>query len=192
VATSPIIIKKQPWLNDNITSFLSICTIDENPKMVPSTKTHKQRTVAQALHDQSRPPDIQGGLSLIGLFKYFQLWDMSRDIHLPRMKMCIYGDWMARVVSPNLLIVLSSMEQSLLSIGVGYGNPGLHQNAKFFLWLAVWTRCWTWTDLRGEAFRVRPSVNYATRRKKTFNICSPHVCSPRILMVPGIPAQVSN
>jgi hypothetical protein len=40
---------------------------------------------------------------------------------------------MAWVISPpNLLIVLSSMEQSLLSIDVGYGNPGLHQNAKFF------------------------------------------------------------
>jgi hypothetical protein len=95
------------------------------------------------------------------------------------MKMCIYGDWMARVVSQNLFIVLSSMEQSLLSIGVDYGNPGLHQNAKFFFDSPSGTGARQWTDLSGEAFRIHPSVHYVTRRKKTFNICS-HVCSPGI------------
>jgi len=48
---------------------------------VPS-KTRKQRTVAQALHDQSWPADTQGELSLIGLIEYFQLWDMLLHIHL--------------------------------------------------------------------------------------------------------------
>ena len=95
--------------------------------------------------------------------------------------MCIYGNWMARVISPpNLLIVLSSMEQFLLSIDVGYGNPGLHQNAKFFFDSPSGTGARQWTDLSGEAFRIRPSVHYVTRRKKTFNICSPHVWSPGI------------
>ena len=98
----------------------------------------------------------------------------------PRRKMCIYGNWMARVISPNLLVVLSSMEQSLLSTGVGYGNPGHHQNAKFFFGSQSGIGAGQRTDLRGEAFRIRPSVHYVTRRKKTFNICSPHVCSPGI------------
>jgi hypothetical protein len=87
---------------------------------------------------------------------------------------------MAWVVSQTLLIVLSSMEQFLLSIGVGYGNPGLHQNANFFFGSPPGTGARQWTDLSGEAFRIRPSVHYVTRMKKTFNICSPHVCSPGI------------
>ena len=56
---------------------------------VPS-KTRKQCTMAQALHDQSWPADIQGGLSLIGLFEYFQLWDMLLDIHLYPGGRCAY------------------------------------------------------------------------------------------------------
>ena len=99
----------------------------------------------------------------------------------PRRKMYIYGNWMARVISPpNLLIVLSSMEQSLLTIGVGYGNLGLLQNAKFFFGSPSGTGAGQRTDLRGEAFHIHPSIHYVTRRRKTFNICSPHVCSPGI------------
>jgi len=69
------------------------------------------------------------------------------------------------------------MEQFLLSIDVGYGNPGLHQNAKFFFGSTSGTGVGQWTDLRGETFHTRPSVHYVTKRKKTLNICSPHVCS---------------
>lgn len=70
-------------LNDNITSFLSVFTIDENSKLEFSSNNRKQHTVAQALHDQSWPADIQGGLSLIGLFEYFQLWDVTGYTSFP-------------------------------------------------------------------------------------------------------------
>jgi hypothetical protein len=88
---------------------------------------------------------------------------------------------MARVISPpNLPIVLSSMEQALLRIGAGYGNTGLLQNTKFFFGSPSGTSAGQWTDLQGEACRICPSVHFVIRRKKTFNICSPHVFSPRI------------
>jgi hypothetical protein len=61
---------------------------------------------------------------------------------------------------PNLLIVLYSMEQFLLSIGVGYGNRGLLQNAKFFFGSPSGTGDGQQTDLQGEAFRIRPSVHH--------------------------------
>jgi len=39
-------------------------------------RLQKCRTVAMTLQDQRWPGDIQGGLSLIGLFENFQLWDV--------------------------------------------------------------------------------------------------------------------
>jgi hypothetical protein len=48
---------------------------------VPS-KVQQQRTVAQALQDLSWPRDIQAGLSFIGLFEFFQLWDLIHEVVL--------------------------------------------------------------------------------------------------------------
>ncbi|GJN31479.1 hypothetical protein PR202_gb19884 [Eleusine coracana subsp. coracana] len=45
-------------------------------------KIHKQLTVAQGLLYQSWPTDIQGGLPMIGLFEYFQLWDVLLEMNL--------------------------------------------------------------------------------------------------------------
>jgi len=51
-----------------------------------------RRTVADALQDHDWPTDIRGGLTFIGLFEYFQLWDLlhetvltqDADVHLWR------------------------------------------------------------------------------------------------------------
>ncbi|TVU33874.1 hypothetical protein EJB05_15687, partial [Eragrostis curvula] len=45
-------------------------------------QTCKQRTVAQGMQDQSWPTDIQGGLSLIRSFEYFQLWNVLLEMNL--------------------------------------------------------------------------------------------------------------
>ncbi|GJM95649.1 hypothetical protein PR202_ga12415 [Eleusine coracana subsp. coracana] len=49
-------------------------------------KTHKQCTVAQGMFDQSWPTNIQGGLSMIGVFEYFQLWDALMEMHLSQVE----------------------------------------------------------------------------------------------------------
>lgn len=46
------------------------------------SQAQNQRTVAEALNDHSWPRDIQGGLSLVGLFEYFQLWDAVHELAL--------------------------------------------------------------------------------------------------------------
>jgi hypothetical protein len=61
--------------------------------VVPS-RTRKQRTVADALQGHAWPADISGGLSLVGLFEYFQLWDILHkailsqddDVHVWRLE----------------------------------------------------------------------------------------------------------
>lgn len=43
------------------------------------------RTVAEALRDHSWLADIQAGLSLVGLFEYFQLWDAVHELALSQL-----------------------------------------------------------------------------------------------------------
>jgi hypothetical protein len=59
------------------------CIGDHAPNVLAAIpqKFHKQ-SVADALHDQSWPSDIQGGLSMTGLAEYFQLWDIIHDFYL--------------------------------------------------------------------------------------------------------------
>jgi hypothetical protein len=77
--------------------------------------------------------------------------------------MCMYGDRMTQIISPpNMLIVLSSMEQSLLSIGIGYRNHGLHQKTKFFFGSpsGIGARQWTDLDLLVEKNSEKGSERY--------------------------------
>lgn len=62
------IFRKDKWLFG--------CTISELAPAIVAfvpTRTRNSRTVAEALLDHSWPRDIQGGLSLIVLFEYYQL-----------------------------------------------------------------------------------------------------------------------
>ncbi|GJN11749.1 hypothetical protein PR202_ga29965 [Eleusine coracana subsp. coracana] len=57
---------------------------DIAPRMVERVPARIQstRTVAEGLQNQNWANDIQGGLSLIGLYEYFQLWDSVAKILL--------------------------------------------------------------------------------------------------------------
>ncbi|GJM90991.1 hypothetical protein PR202_ga07324 [Eleusine coracana subsp. coracana] len=59
-------------------------------------KVRKQRTVGEALQAHDWSADIRGGLSMVGLFEYFQLWDTlhefalstDADVHVWRLGKC--------------------------------------------------------------------------------------------------------
>ena len=110
---------------------------------VPS-KTRKQHTVAQALHDQSWPADIQGGLSLIGLFEYFQLWDMLLDIHLSQEE-----DVHIWKLDGSGNFSFKSAYRAFFNGAIPFEHwrrlwkSWAPSKCKVFLWLAIRNRCWT-------------------------------------------------
>jgi hypothetical protein len=64
--------------------LMSCCLEDLAPAVVAAVPSRicKQRTVADALQDHTWPADISGGLSLVGFFEYFQLWDILHETTL--------------------------------------------------------------------------------------------------------------
>lgn len=60
------------------------CINDLAPAVVAAVpiKTRKSRTVAEAFQGNIWSRDVQGGLSLVGLFEYFQLWDSLQEMVL--------------------------------------------------------------------------------------------------------------
>jgi hypothetical protein len=60
------------------------CLSDLAPEVVAVVplKRHKLPMVVDALFDQSWFRDVKGDLSMIGLFEYFQLWDILQDFLL--------------------------------------------------------------------------------------------------------------
>jgi len=107
-------------------------------------KIRKQRTVAQALQNQSWPTDIQGGLSLIGLFEYLQLWDMlldtslsqDEDVHIWRLDSSgIFSSKSAYRAFFNGAITFEHWRRLWKSWAPA--------KCKVFLWLAIRNRCWT-------------------------------------------------
>jgi hypothetical protein len=55
------------------------CSLQEIAPTVVAVVPQNTRTchtVAEALQAHDWPVDIRGGLSLIGLFEFFQLWDI--------------------------------------------------------------------------------------------------------------------
>ena len=45
-------------------------------------RLHFKQTVAEAVSNHSWTADIQGGMSLVGLSEYFQLWDALQEVML--------------------------------------------------------------------------------------------------------------
>lgn len=65
--------------------MVNVCSLKNLAPEVITAVPHrlqKNQTVAMALQDQRWPADIKGGLSMIGLFEYFQLWDMLYEMVL--------------------------------------------------------------------------------------------------------------
>lgn len=60
--------------------FLGCSLVELAPMVVAAVplSAQKTRTVAEALQNHNWTDDVRGGLSMIGLFEYFQLWDMMQ------------------------------------------------------------------------------------------------------------------
>ncbi|GJM96726.1 hypothetical protein PR202_ga13589 [Eleusine coracana subsp. coracana] len=63
-------------------AVLSIKDLAPSVLAAVPARRKKCRTVTEALQNHSWPTDIQGDLSLVGLFEYFQLWDVLQEIAL--------------------------------------------------------------------------------------------------------------
>ncbi|GJM95772.1 hypothetical protein PR202_ga12550 [Eleusine coracana subsp. coracana] len=123
------------------------CSIaDLAPMVVASVPPNiiKQRTVAEALMDHSWLRDIQGGLGLIGLFKYFQLWDAVHEMVLSQEPdhhfwnldaSGIYSSKSAYKAFHNRAIMFEPWRR----VWKSWAPP----KCKMFLWLAIRNRCWT-------------------------------------------------
>jgi hypothetical protein len=64
--------------------FMGISLVELAPSVlqVVPLKTHKMRLVSEALNDHKWIPDIRGGLSMVGLYDFFQLWDAIQEVTL--------------------------------------------------------------------------------------------------------------
>lgn len=89
-------------------------------------KVRKQRTVLEAMKDYHWPIDIQGGLSLIGLYKYFQMWDALHDFAF--FDVDDHHEWRfdksGSFSSKSTYRALFNMARLSLSLGEGYGGHG--------------------------------------------------------------------
>jgi hypothetical protein len=123
------------------------CSIsDLAPTVVAAVpmKTQQQRTVVEALNNHRWTRDIQGGLSMIGLYEFFHLWDALRDIlltdeddkHIWRFESS--GQFTSR-----------SVYLAFFHGSVGFEpwhrlwKSWAPSKCKVFLWLAIQNKCWT-------------------------------------------------
>jgi len=128
--------------------LMGCCISDLAPTVVEAVplKTRQQRTVAEALLEQAWPADIQGclSLSMIGLFEYFQLWDMMQDILLSKednqhsWRLEGSGQFTSKSAYRAFFNGSTTFEP-WLRIWKTW-DPG---KCKVFLWLAIRNRCWT-------------------------------------------------
>ncbi|GJN40328.1 hypothetical protein PR202_gb29533 [Eleusine coracana subsp. coracana] len=107
-------------------------------------RTAKTRTVAEALMNQSWTQDIQRGLSMIGLFEFFQLWDViqevflndDEDLHLWKLEQS--GQYSSRSAYHAYHFGKINFEP-WRKIWKSWAPA----KCKIFIWLAVRNRCWT-------------------------------------------------
>ncbi|GJM95726.1 hypothetical protein PR202_ga12503 [Eleusine coracana subsp. coracana] len=107
-------------------------------------KTKQQRTVAEALLGRQWPTDIQSGLSLVGLYEYFQLWDALLEVDLSEEN----DQHIWRFDNSGLFSTKSAYRA--FHIGATTFEPWRRlwkawapAKCKVFLWLAIWNKCWT-------------------------------------------------
>jgi len=104
----------------------------------------RNRTVAAALHDQQWPSDLQGGLSMIGLFEYFQLWDIIQDFMLSPNE-----DSHSWRFETSGVFTTKSAYRAFFHGSINFEpwrriwKTWAPPKCKVFLWLAVRDRCWT-------------------------------------------------
>uniref|UniRef100_A0A0A8XQ40 Uncharacterized protein n=1 Tax=Arundo donax TaxID=35708 RepID=A0A0A8XQ40_ARUDO len=103
--------------------------IDLAPNLTAAVRKRviSQRTVAQALSNQTWVRDIQGALSLEGLQEYLLLWDLLQEVDLNPEADDVHI-WKHKVQAntlPSRLIGLSSLGLFPLSHGSGCGGRGL-------------------------------------------------------------------
>lgn len=126
--------------------LMGCCLGDLAPAVVAAVplKVRNQRTVSEAFLHNSWPNDIQGGLSLIGLFEYFQLWDLLQDTLLYHEDDC--HTWRFEVSGK---FTSKSAYRAFFQGSVVFEPwrrlwktwaPG---KCKIFIWLAIRNRCWT-------------------------------------------------
>ena len=104
----------------------------------------KERTVAQGMQGLSWLADISGGLNLIGLYEYFQLWDVIAETHLSQEEDSHF--W--RFDSSGQFSSKSAY-QAFFNGAIPFEHwkrlwkSWAPQKCKVFLWLAMRERCWT-------------------------------------------------
>ncbi|KAL6645061.1 hypothetical protein ACP70R_016669 [Stipagrostis hirtigluma subsp. patula] len=107
-------------------------------------RIRKQRTVADALLNHGWPSDIQGGLSLIGMFEYFQLWDIIHEVVLIEEE----DNHVWRLDSSGHFSSRSAY-RAFFNGRMGFEpwkrlwKSWAPAKCKVFLWLAIRNRCWT-------------------------------------------------
>jgi hypothetical protein len=120
--------------------------MDLAPAVVPAVplKIRQTRTVEQALNGRQWPTDIQAGLSLVGLYEYFHLWDALSEFELSTDQDRHVWKWE------------SSGKFSTKSAYRAFHNGSTTfepwrrlwkswapAKCKVFLWLAIRNKCWT-------------------------------------------------
>jgi hypothetical protein len=107
-------------------------------------KTRKHRTVAEAFLERRWPRDIQAGLSLVGLYEYFQLWDALLEVNLSDDNDQHSWRWEA-----SGSFSTKSAYQAFFNGAITFEpwrrlwKSWAPAKCKVFLWLAIRNKCWT-------------------------------------------------
>ncbi|GJM91715.1 hypothetical protein PR202_ga08120 [Eleusine coracana subsp. coracana] len=119
---------------------------DIAPRVVEQVpvKIQSSRTVEEGLVNQNWADDIQGGLSLVGLYEFFQLWDyiaevmlsQEEDIHV--WKLDASGQYSTKSAY-RAFYNGSTTFAPWRRLWKSWAPP----KCKIFLWLAIRNRCWT-------------------------------------------------
>ncbi|GJN35066.1 hypothetical protein PR202_gb23798 [Eleusine coracana subsp. coracana] len=159
------------------------CSLAEHAPLVVAAvpvRTRQQRLVADALTGLRWPTDIQGGLSMIGLYQYFQLWDALTEVELSA-----DDDQLVWQFDSSGYFSSKAAYEAFFS-GVITFEPWCWlwkawapAKYKVFLCLAIRNRCWT-AALLSVACPILRSASSVIKMMKMFNISSPTVSSCRI------------
>lgn len=125
--------------------------------------------MVDALLDHSWPRDIQGGLLLIGLFEYFQLWDIIHEVAL-------------RQAEDNHTWLLDASGHYSKSVYMAFFNGKVlfepwrrmwktwaPAKCKIFLWLGIRNQCWTIDGLAKRGLPHQTNTHCAIKVMKMSN-----------------------